>query len=181
MSAKDGAVSGYGKVAGEYLNALADLDEKLASADLGIQNIAADIKNRGSVIVDAGVALQQTFWKNLVLTLPFPVVYYEWLNVKNTGDSLAHIRSLMVDAPQLQHFLSEAGYIYGSMFGECSILASFVMNWPKLKLFWERGQHHDVPGMTAEVLVSPDQLKGSNPQSAAAAGIAANPSARCCL
>jgi hypothetical protein len=91
VSAKDGAISGYGKVAGEYLNALADLDEKLASADLGIQNIAADIKKRGSVIVDAGVALQQTFWKNLVLTLPFPVVYYEWLNVKNTGDSLVDL------------------------------------------------------------------------------------------
>ncbi len=28
---------------------------------------------------------------------------------KNTGDSLSHLRSLLDDAPQLQHFLSEAG------------------------------------------------------------------------
>ncbi|MGD9857041.1 MAG: dihydrodipicolinate synthase family protein, partial [Planctomycetaceae bacterium] len=52
---------------------------------------------------------------------------------KNTGDSLAHIRSLLDDAPPLQHFLSEAGYVYGSLFGECGILASFVTNWPKLR------------------------------------------------
>ena len=41
------------------------------------------------------------------------------------------IQSLIEDAPQLQHFLSESGYIYGSLFGECSILASFTMNWHK--------------------------------------------------
>ncbi|MGB8324301.1 MAG: hypothetical protein WCE52_15185 [Candidatus Acidiferrum sp.] len=91
VSAKDGAVSGYGKVAGEYLTALGDLDEKLVSVGLGVQDIAADIKKRGSVILAAGEALQQTFWKNLVHTLPFPVVYYEWMNVKNTGDSLVNL------------------------------------------------------------------------------------------
>ena len=36
-------------------------------------------------------ALQQTFWKNLAHTLPFPVVYYEWMNVKNTGDLLVNL------------------------------------------------------------------------------------------
>jgi hypothetical protein len=91
VSAKDGTISGYGKVADEYLTALENLDKKLVSVGLGVQDIAADIKKRGSVIVDAGVALQQTFWQNLVLTLPFPVAYYEWLNVKNTGDSLVNL------------------------------------------------------------------------------------------
>ena len=66
---------------------------------------------------------------------------------KNCGDSLSHIRSLMTDAPQLQHFLSESGYIYGSMFGECSILASFIMNWPKLQALWEAGRRKDVATM----------------------------------
>ena len=47
VAAKDGAVSGYGKVAGEYLIALGDLDEKLVSVGLGVQDIAADIKKRG--------------------------------------------------------------------------------------------------------------------------------------
>lgn len=63
---------------------------------------------------------------------------------KNTGDSLSHIQSLLEHAPQLQHFLSETGYIYGSRFGECGILASFVMNWPKLHALWEAGRCGDV-------------------------------------
>lgn len=62
---------------------------------------------------------------------------------KNTGDSVSQIRSLMTDAPDLQHFLSESGYVYGSMFGECGILASFIMNWPKLKALWEAGRRRD--------------------------------------
>ena len=68
---------------------------------------------------------------------------------KNTGDSLAHIRGLLEDAPQLQHFLSEAGYAYGSLFGECGILASFVMNWPKLHALFEAGRRRDVTALAA--------------------------------
>lgn len=68
---------------------------------------------------------------------------------KNCGDSLSHLRSLILDAPQLQHFLSEAGYVYGSMFGECGILASFIMNWPKMRALWEAGRRRDVATMVA--------------------------------
>ena len=68
---------------------------------------------------------------------------------KNCGDSLSHIHSLVTDAPQLQHFLSESGYVYGSLFGECGILASFIMNWPKLKALLEAGKRHDVATMTS--------------------------------
>ncbi|MCH2213504.1 MAG: dihydrodipicolinate synthase family protein [Fuerstiella sp.] len=68
---------------------------------------------------------------------------------KNTGDSLSHIRSLVRDAPELQHFLSEDGYVYGSLFGECSILASFVMNFPKLYSLLEAGQKSDVATLTS--------------------------------
>ena len=68
---------------------------------------------------------------------------------KNCGDSLAHIRSLIEDSPQLQHFLSEAGYVYGSLFGECSILVSLVMNWPKMRALFDAGRRHDVATMTA--------------------------------
>jgi len=63
---------------------------------------------------------------------------------KNTGDSLSHIRSLLDDAPQLRHFLSEAGYVYGSLFGECGILASFVMNWTKLRALFDAGKRGDI-------------------------------------
>lgn len=62
---------------------------------------------------------------------------------KNCGDSLAHLRSLIDDAPQLQHFLSESGYVYASLFGECGILASFIMNWPRQVELLEAGRRRD--------------------------------------
>lgn len=68
---------------------------------------------------------------------------------KNCGDSQTHLRSLLEDAPELQHFLSEEGYVYGSLFGECGLLASFIMNWPKLKALWEAGRRRDVPAMVS--------------------------------
>jgi len=68
---------------------------------------------------------------------------------KNCGDSLSHIRSLIEDAPQLQHFLSEAGYVYGSLFGECSVLASFIMNWPRQRELLAAGRSHDIPTLVA--------------------------------
>jgi dihydrodipicolinate synthase/N-acetylneuraminate lyase len=68
---------------------------------------------------------------------------------KNCGDSLAHLRSLQLDATPLQHFLSEAGYVYGSLFGECGILASFIMNWPKQQALFEAGQRQDVATLVA--------------------------------
>ena len=68
---------------------------------------------------------------------------------KNTGNSLSHICSLLDDAPRLQHFLSEAGYVYGSLFGECGILVSLVMNWPRLYSLLESGIRGDVVTMVA--------------------------------
>jgi dihydrodipicolinate synthase/N-acetylneuraminate lyase len=68
---------------------------------------------------------------------------------KNCGDSMAHIQSLLEDAPQLQHFLSETGYVYGSQFGECGVLASFIMSWPKMQALLEAGKRHDLPALVA--------------------------------
>ncbi|MCA9025643.1 MAG: dihydrodipicolinate synthase family protein [Planctomycetaceae bacterium] len=70
--------------------------------------------------------------------------YPNLVATKNTGDSLSHIYSLQTDAPQLQHFLSEAGYVYGSLFGECGILASFVTNWSKLRTLLDAGKQRDI-------------------------------------
>jgi len=67
---------------------------------------------------------------------------------KNTSDSLSHIQSLQEDAPQLQHFLSERGYAHGSVFGECGILASLIMNWPKLHALLDAGIRGDIAAMT---------------------------------
>lgn len=68
---------------------------------------------------------------------------------KNCGDSLSHIRSLIEDAPELTHFLSESGYMYGSLFGPCGILASFIMNWPKLHALYEAGKRRDTQTMAS--------------------------------
>lgn len=68
---------------------------------------------------------------------------------KNCGDSLSHIYSLVTGSPQLQHFLSEAGYVYGSTFGECGILASYIMNWPKLNALLEAGKRHDLAALVS--------------------------------
>jgi len=66
---------------------------------------------------------------------------------KNCGDSMSHIQSLLEHSPQIQHFLSETGYAYGSTFGECGILASFIMNWPKLNALLQAGIEHDVAAL----------------------------------
>ncbi len=68
---------------------------------------------------------------------------------KNCGDSLAHIQSLLEDAPQLQHFLSETGYVYGSLFGECGLLASLIMNWPKMQALLDAGKRRDLAALAA--------------------------------
>ena len=66
---------------------------------------------------------------------------------KNTSHSMSHIASLQKDAPQLQHFLSESGFVWGSLLGECGILVSFVMNWPRQKELLEAGLSGDTKTM----------------------------------
>ena len=68
---------------------------------------------------------------------------------KNCGDSLSHIQSLIEDAPELTHFLSENGYVYGSLWGECGILVSFIMNWPRLRELLEAGRRRDAARLVA--------------------------------
>jgi hypothetical protein len=44
----------------------------------------------------------------------------------HTTDSLVRIRELVDSAPMLQHFLSERGFVYGSLIGECGLLISLA-------------------------------------------------------
>jgi dihydrodipicolinate synthase/N-acetylneuraminate lyase len=44
---------------------------------------------------------------------------------KNTGGGSHRAADLMRHAPDLQHFFGEDNYLHGSMYGECSLLASF--------------------------------------------------------
>lgn len=66
---------------------------------------------------------------------------------KNCGDSMAHLQSLLEDAPQLQHFLSETGYAYASLYGECGLLASLIMSWPKMQALLEAGKQRDLAAL----------------------------------
>lgn len=74
--------------------------------------------------------------------------YPNLVATKNTTDGMAAIQSLIEEAPQLQHFLSERGYAFGSQFGECGLLASLVMNWPRLRELFDAGQRRDVATLT---------------------------------
>jgi hypothetical protein len=62
---------------------------------------------------------------------------------------MSHIQSLIEDAAPLQHLLPERGYAYGSSLGECGILASFIINWPKLHALWEAGNRRDFAAVAA--------------------------------
>jgi dihydrodipicolinate synthase/N-acetylneuraminate lyase len=44
---------------------------------------------------------------------------------KNTGGGSQRAADLMRHAPDLQHFFGEDNFLHGSMYGECSLLASF--------------------------------------------------------
>lgn len=67
-----------------------------------------------------------------------------FVGTKNCTDSLSFIYDLLRESPQLQHFFSEVGYLYGSLFGECGVLASLVTGWPRLHELFDVGRHRDV-------------------------------------
>jgi dihydrodipicolinate synthase/N-acetylneuraminate lyase len=63
---------------------------------------------------------------------------------KNSSDSLSFTAELLERAPDLQHFLNETGYLYARLSAECGLLASFVTNWPRLRLLFDAGQRRDL-------------------------------------
>jgi dihydrodipicolinate synthase/N-acetylneuraminate lyase len=67
--------------------------------------------------------------------------------IKYSNDSFHVTARLLEMAPDLQHFLNETSYLYGSLLGECGLLASFVTNWPRLKKLFDAGRRRDVATM----------------------------------
>lgn len=67
---------------------------------------------------------------------------------KNSTDQMAVIQSLIDDVPEMQHFITETAYAFGSQFGECGILASLVTSWKKLNELFEAGKNHDLKTLT---------------------------------
>jgi dihydrodipicolinate synthase/N-acetylneuraminate lyase len=69
---------------------------------------------------------------------------------KNSTDSMERIHGLLTHAPQLQHFFTETGYVYGSLFGECSLLISLAStNWKSARLYFEAGRRRDFETLMA--------------------------------
>lgn len=64
---------------------------------------------------------------------------------KTTGGGLAAAEELIANAGELQHFMGEGNFPHGSMFGECSLLASYAELSPhKTRALFEAGRTRDV-------------------------------------
>jgi dihydrodipicolinate synthase/N-acetylneuraminate lyase len=64
---------------------------------------------------------------------------------KTTGGGLAGAEDLVLNAGELQHFMGEGNFPHGSMFGECSLLASYAELAPaKTRALFEAGRTRDV-------------------------------------
>jgi len=84
-SAADGSLSGYSKVAQQYIDAMITV-YKQASPTEDLASIAADIEKRGSVIHSVGDKLDKTFWKVIPVAAVFPAAYYEWMQVHTVAE-----------------------------------------------------------------------------------------------
>ena len=63
---------------------------------------------------------------------------------QNTND-MALIRSWMIRAPEMQHFMLQGAYAYASQFGECSLLCSMHGAFPKLtRDYFEAGRSGEI-------------------------------------
>lgn len=67
---------------------------------------------------------------------------------KNSTADEARLRSLMKDAPQLQHFITEGGFPTAAMMGECGFLISFTStNFARAAEFYRAGRRQDAAAM----------------------------------
>ncbi len=63
---------------------------------------------------------------------------------KTTGGGIAAAEELIRDAGDLQHFMGEGNFPHGSMFGECSLLASYAELSPRMtRALFEAGRTRD--------------------------------------
>jgi dihydrodipicolinate synthase/N-acetylneuraminate lyase len=63
---------------------------------------------------------------------------------KNSTDAIDRIEDLIHLSPQLQHFLNETGFAFGSLIGECGLLNSLaLLNYSAGHAFFEAGRRRD--------------------------------------
>lgn len=71
--------------------------------------------------------------------------YPNLVATKNSTDAMGRIRDLIGKAPQMQHFLTERGFAYGSLIGECGLLISVaISNLAMGHRYFEAGRARDV-------------------------------------
>ncbi|MCC7420717.1 MAG: dihydrodipicolinate synthase family protein [Planctomycetaceae bacterium] len=91
--------------------------------------------------------------KRLVTAPEYARLAEEYPNLvatKNSTDSMDRIAALQRQVPQLQHFLTETGFLWGSLLGECGLLISLAStNWKSGHAYFNAGLRKDV-----EMLVS---------------------------
>lgn len=75
---------------------------------------------------------------------------------KNSTDSMSRIQGLLDLSPQLQHFVSEVGYVYATQRGECGLLSSVATNHAACRAFFEAGKKRDLPAL----LTLHDEIQG---------------------
>src|SRR5262245_36331653 len=67
---------------------------------------------------------------------------------KNSTDAIDRIEDLIYLSPQLQHFLNETGFAFGSQIGECGLLNSLaLLNYDAGKAFFEAGRRKDAASL----------------------------------
>lgn len=78
---------------------------------------------------------------------------------KNSTSDHARLQSLMQDAPQLQHFITESGFPIAAMMGECGFLISYTStNYQRATEFFEAGRTQDGAKLAAISAEFPDLI-----------------------
>lgn len=90
---------------------------------------------------------------------------------KNSTADEARLRSLLHDAPQLQHFITEVGYAKAAMMAECGFLISFAStNLALGQRYFRAGRERDAAAL-AEIVADFDGLIAALREAAGAAHI----------
>jgi len=76
--------------------------------------------------------------------------YPNLVATKNSTADVERLTSLMHDAPQLQHFITEGGFPIAAMMGECGFLISYTStNFKKAAEFFQAGRAQDEARLAA--------------------------------
>jgi dihydrodipicolinate synthase/N-acetylneuraminate lyase len=79
---------------------------------------------------------------------------------KNSTDAMERIFGLLTRAPQLTHFLTETGWAYGSLLGECGLLASLcLVRFQAARDYFQAGRRKDA-GLLLEMQAELSNLVG---------------------